>query len=149
MSWATLRPEIQTLIGQISGIAEVSALPKTDFDGFPAVTITPSDLSSDYETATENLRVYAFQVRVFYRPQGSETVGDAIDAVEETVDAIIDKLDKEGAPGVTRTIGAGLPANSQILDIEPVIGPWGYSQDLGMVVAEVSVRIKISFDISS
>lgn len=147
MSWKILRPQIQTLIETIDGIAEVSAVPKLDFSGYPAVTISPSELNSDYETKQENLRTYAWQVTVFYNSDGSTSgVGDAISKIEETVDSIIDKLDQENAHLATRVIGANLEASAQVLDIVPVIGPWGYIEEQKLVVAEISVRVRISKD---
>lgn len=147
MSWSKLRPDIKTLLDSISSINDVKSFPTFDFSGYPAVTIQPSELSSDYETVAENIRIYTFQVRIFYHT--ADGVPNAINKVEECVDDIIDKLDKEEKFGQTRTIGSSLGAGYTILGIEPVIGPWGYINDGELLVAELSVRVLLSFDIET
>ena len=66
ISWTTLRPQIGTLLSTLSTIQEVSNAPKVIFSGYPAVHVVPSENSNDYETTKENIRTYAFALRVFY-----------------------------------------------------------------------------------
>lgn len=146
MSWSSLRGDIYTLLQTVSGIADVQPLPTLDFSGYPAVTVAPSDLESDYESQSENLRTYAFMVTVFY-DASIGGVANAINKVEETIDSIIDRIDQEEKIGATRVIGANLPSNYTILAVRPVIHPFLYSQEEDMVVAEISLRVMCSFDI--
>lgn len=141
-----MRTDIKTLLDTVDGIEEVSALPKLTFSGYPAVTVTPSELESDYETDRENLHVYAFQVRVFYEAETAGT-GSAVDNIEETIENIIQVLDDEERRGGTRTIGNSLASNFYLLDIQPTPTEWIYMDEQELVVGELSVLVRVSFDI--
>lgn len=147
MSWHVIRPQLSTLIGNLSEIQEVSSTPELNFNGYPAVHVVPSELESNYETNIENERIYAFLVRVFYETKNTG-VGQAIDNLEEAVDAIIDALDNEDKLTSGKTIGVGLPSNYFLIGIEATPGLWGELVGDQLVFAELRVRIKISYDAS-
>lgn len=145
--WKTVREQIATLISGISGMQEVSNTPKLDFAGYPSAYIVPSDVESDYETTTENERVYAFLVRAFYE---TKTVGiaTAMDRLEVVADNIIDAIDNEDKLNSGRTIAVGLPANYTFLSIEATPSVWGQISGSELLMAEMRVRIHISYDAS-
>jgi hypothetical protein len=149
MSWNTLRPQIATLLGGVTGIYEMSSSPKIKFDGYPSGYVVPSDNTGDYETNSENIRTYAFMVRVYYETKATGVAG-AIDKLEGVIDTIIDTLDKEDLKSATsRTIGVNLPSGYTYLNILAHPSAWGEITEEGLVYAELKVQVKISVDITS
>ena len=127
---------------------EVSRVPKLKFAGYPSAHIVPSDNSGDYETTTENIRTYSFIVRIFYETKDT-TMENAFTALEEVVDTVIDTFDKEDLKGSTnRTVGMGLPANYQFINIWASPNRWGILSEDQLIMAEVSVKVRISIDIT-
>lgn len=148
MSYKTLRPQLGNLIDSLDKIHEVSDTPALKFGGFPAVHIVPSDSESDYETTTENERVYAFLVRVFYETKQTG-VAEAIDKLEDAVDDIIDAIDREDKKGSsTRTVGIDLPSDYIYLAVSATPSVWGQIDEEQLVFAEIRVRVRVSFDAS-
>lgn len=148
MSWKIIRPQIATLLQSVSEIQEVSNVPKIRFDGYPAAYVVPSENDGDYETTKENIRNYAFIVRLFYETkQGG--IGPAISALEGIVDSVLDAFDQEDLKGAsTRTLGIGLPANYTYINVWASPSNWGELPDEQLVMAEIRVRVRISVDIS-
>lgn len=148
MSWQVLRPQLKTLLDTISTIHKVAQSPKIKFKGYPAAHIVSSENTADYETTTENIRTYAFTVRIF-----DETKKGGIEAafasVEEVVDSVIDLFDKEDLKGATtRTIGMNLPTGYTFINIWATPNRWGELPEDSLVMAEITIRIRISIDIS-
>jgi hypothetical protein len=147
MSWKTLRPQIATLLETLDTFQEVSNAPKIKFNGYPAAHIVPSDNESDYETTTENVRTYAFMVRVFYETKTTD-IPDAYEALEDIVDDVLDLFDQEDQKGVsTRTVGMSLPSRYTYLNIWAVPAGWGEVPGEELIMAQLSVRVRISVDI--
>ena len=143
-----LRPQIETLLNTVSTIQEVSRAPKIRFNGYPSAHIVPSENSNDYETTTENLRTYTFTVRLFYDIKQT-SIEDALTALEEVVDSVIDLFDQEDLKGsTTRTLGLNLPTGYTFINIWASPGRWGVLDEEQLVMAEINVRIRISIDIS-
>jgi len=148
MSFTTLRPQIGTLLETLDTIQEVSNAPKIKFGGYPAAHIVPSDNEADYETTTENVRTYAFTVRIFYETKVT-TTEDALSALEEVVDSVLDLFDQEDQKAAAdRTVGIDLPARYTFLNIWAVPGLWGELPGEQLIMAELSVRVRISVDVS-
>lgn len=148
MSWTVLRPEIETLLKTVSTIQEVSRTPKIKFEGYPAAHIVPSENTNDYETTSENIRIYAFTIRVFYETKDT-SIEDALVALEEVVDSIIDLFDQEDLKGsTTRTVGINLPVKYTFLNIFAIPNRWGVLDEEQLIMAEITVRIRISVDVS-
>lgn len=148
MSYATLRPQIKTLISTLNTIQEVSGTPKTVFGGYPAAYVLPSDNEADYETTTENTRTFAFIVRIFYDTKEGGVEG-AFEALEGIVDSILDLFDQEDLKGVsTRTVGINLPAAYTFINIWATPGEWGELPDEQLLMAEMRIRVRVSVDIS-
>jgi len=148
MSWVVLRPQIKTLLDTITTLQEVSQSPKIKFDGYPAAHIVNSENSGDYETTSENIRTYAYTVRIFYETKYSG-IENALLALEEVVDTVIDKFDQEDLKGSTeRILGIGLPSGYTFLNIFATPNRWGVLSEDQLIMAEITVRIRISVDIS-
>lgn len=150
MAFGTIRPQIVTLLKTLSNVedANIVGYPKTNFSGYPAAYVIPSDNESDYETTSENVRVYAFKVAFFYTTKqiGKEA---ALDRLEEIIDAALDLFDQEDQKGSdTRTVGMNLPSGYMFLNIFATPGLWGEVSDNDLVMAELNVRVRVSVDVS-
>lgn len=70
-------------------------------------------------------------------------------ALEEVVDSVIDKFDQEDLKGSTdRVIGIGLPANYMFINMFAHPNKWGELPQDQLIVAEVTVKVRLSIDIS-
>ncbi len=147
MSFQVIRPQIGTLLKTLDTIQEVSNSPKIKFTGYPAAHVVPSDNESDYETTTENVRTYAFMVRLFYETKVTGVEG-AYEALEKIVDSVLDLFDQEDQKGASpRTVGVDLPARYTYLNIWSMPSGWGEVVGEELVMAQLSVRVRISVDI--
>ena len=130
-------------------MVEVSGTPKLKFSGYPSAYVIPSDNTADYETNKENIRTYAFLIRMFHETKTSG-VQEAIEALEDLTDDILDLFDKEDLKNSdSRTIGVSLPAGYTFINIFANPSSWGELTDDGLVFTQINVRVRVSIDISS
>lgn len=147
MSWQVIRPQIKTVL-EANGLQEVALAPKLEFSGWPAAYVVPSENDGDYETTKENIRTYAFIVRLFHEAKVGGTDA-AISALESLVDALLDAFDQEDLKGAgDRVIGQGLPASYQFINVWATPGQWGELTQEQLVMAEIKVRVRVSVDVS-
>ena len=106
-----------------------------------------SDNVSEFETTSENQRIYAFVVRLFYQTKNIG-VDTAVERLEKVVDTVLDELDKEDQrDSSARTIGISLPSGYQFLSILAHPSEWGELPEQELVMAEIRIQIKLSRDI--
>ena len=149
MSWQVLRPQIKNLVDTIDLLVEVSQAPKIRFEGYPSAHVIASENSGDYETTKENIRTYAFTVRAFYETKSTGLEG-ALVGLEEVVDSIIDTFDQEDLKGSDdRIVGIGLPVKYTFINIFAVPGRWTELTDEQLIMAEITVRVRVSVDVTS
>ena len=130
-------------------MVEVSGTPKLKFSGYPSAYVIPSDNTADYATNKENIRTYAFLIRMFHETKTSG-VQEAIEALEGLTDDILDLFDKEDLKNSdSRTIGVSLPAGYTFINIFANPSSWGELTDDGLVFTQINVRVRVSIDISS
>jgi hypothetical protein len=70
--------------------------PSFQFQGYPAVTVAPSDNRSDYATTTQNLRTYTYFIDIFYliqNPNDTKAYQTAFTNMRYLVDITLDALD--------------------------------------------------------
>ena len=149
MSFSTFRGQLYTLINNNKdalGVQEVYSTPRLNFKGYPAVTISPSDNENDYETNTENIRSYVFNIRCFYDTKNSG-IDDGIDNLEETIDSLIDLIDQENEKKTGNIIGQGMPSRYTYLNIFAVPSGWFLTEDEAMIFNQMTVRIRVSVDV--
>ena len=147
MSFQVIRPQVGTLLETLDTIQEVSTSPKIKFSGYPAAHIVPSDNEADYETTTENVRTYAFFVRIFFETKHGG-IGAALTAMDEVVDEVLDLFDQEDQKGAsTRTVGMSLPTRYQFLNIWATPSAWGEVAGEELIMTQINVRVRISVDI--
>lgn len=148
MAWATLRSQVKTLVEANSDIQEVVGYPKIKFNGYPAAYVVPSDNSGDYETTQENIRTYAFLVRVFYETKQSG-VETAISALEGIIDDLLDAFDQEDLKGASsRTLGISLPTGYTFINVWATPAQWSEIVGEELIMAELRVRLRVSIDIT-
>lgn len=152
MSWQTVRPQIKSLLENLTAngdkiFQEVSATPKFEFSGYPAAYVIQSDNEADYNTNTENIRTYAFIVRAFYSTK-SIGVATAVERLEKIVDQVIDAIDEDAAAGQSRVIGASLPTKYTFVNILAMPSVFGEVEGQELVMAELKVKVKILYDIT-
>jgi hypothetical protein len=149
MSWNTLSTQLYNLINDNKttlGIQEVWDYPKLSFNGYPAVTITPSDNSSDYSSTTENLRKYAWRIRVFHETQVVGIDG-ALDALRPVVDATMDLIDDEMRAS-SRTVGVNMPTDYIFINISAVPSAWYTVENENLIYNEFTVTVGVTVDVT-
>jgi len=153
MSWQTLRPQIKTLLeeiqsGGINIFQEVSGTPRFKFNGYPSAYVVQSDNESNYNTTSENARVYAFLVRIFYSTK-KVGVATGLERLEEIVDAILDDIDQDAYKSSdSRVIGIGMPAGYTWVNTFAAPSIFGEVEGEELVMAELNIKIKVIRDIT-
>ena len=120
-----------------------------EFDGDPSCTVTPSENDSDYNTTEENVRIYAFNVRLFVnrtiKPAGEDPKPDADRILRNLVDSVLDDFDKD----YTLT-GIVNPTGYTFINLFALPSTWGYSgREDNFRVAEILIRCRVSVDLSA
>lgn len=149
ISFQTLRPQLKTLLDNTSLFVEVSGTPKLEFSGYPAAYVVQSDNSSDYDTTRDNERVYAFSIRIFYSTK-SIGVASALSRLEQTVDDVLDALDKDSIkPVATRVVGVSMPTGYTWINTFSVPSSFGEIDGEQLLTAEIGVRVRVLFNTTS
>lgn len=148
MSWQTLRPQLKTILDNSALFVETASTPKLQFSGYPAAYVVQSDNEGDYETNKDNIRIYAFVIRMFYSTK-SIGVATGLTRLEETVDAIIDAIDQDSLKSSTsRVVGISMPAKYTWINTYATPSSFGEVEGQELVTAELKVRVKVSVDIT-
>lgn len=141
--WVELNSKLKSILEANDKIQEVYDYEEGQFEGGPAVTLSPSGNESDYSTTTTNERVYAFIVRVFV----DRTERNAINCervMRELVDTIIDDFDKN----YTLT-GIDNPTGKTLMYVEALPSLWGYVDgQISYRVAEIAIRCHVDVDVT-
>lgn len=148
MSWQTIRPQLKTLLDSVDSIQDVSGTPEIKFSGYPSAYVLPSNNESEYETTSENVRVYAFIVRLFDETKAGG-VATAMEALEKVVDSVLDVVDQEDLKSAAdRTVGVNLPAGYTFLNIFAVPGLWAELPEEELLMVELAIRVRVSRDVT-
>ena len=148
MSFKIIRPQIKTLLDSVSKIQQVKGYPTLKFTGYPSAYVVPAENDAEYETTSENIRNYNFIIRLFYTTKdvGVET---AMLAMEDLVDDVLNAIDQEDLKGAdTRTIGIGLPTGYTFINVWASPSAWGEIVEENLVMAEVTVSVRVSIDVT-
>lgn len=146
--WQKLRPQVAELLSSLSLLQEVSSVPKIKFDGYPAAHIIPSENTGDYETNVENNRTYAFTIRLFEATK-PKVLEQAYEKLEKVVDAVLDLFDREDLTDDSRTVGVNLGEAYTFINIYAAPGLWTFVEEEELLVAEVTIKIRISIDVNA
>lgn len=93
-----LRDEIMTILTSVqvdgsTAFQDIQGKPTSKFTGYPAVTILPQAIDSDYITVTQNQRGYGFFVTIML-PVNEDSWDDEVDNMMDLIDATLDALDQ-------------------------------------------------------
>lgn len=114
------------------------------FEGDPTCTVTPSANEGDYETTDENVRIYAFNIRIFVN-RDIRTKQKADEILAEIVNSVIDTFDKDYTLSGIEPPTGYIFINSFVLPSN-----WGYSgREDEYRVAELSLKCRVSVDLSA
>ena len=136
---------MDTLTSNVSsnGLQEVFEYECDKFKGSPSATVTPSENSSDYNTTEENVRIYAFNIRIYVNMKAFDQK-NADRILRKCVSAVIDDFDKD----YTFT-GLVCPTGYCFINVFAMPSSWGYSEREDIYrVAEIAVRCRVSVDLS-
>jgi hypothetical protein len=143
----TLIQKIKSLLQEIDGIASVYEYEPEKFSDTPVVVIVPSTNEDDYKTSSENLRVYAFDLRVYV----NRSVAPAGQVVEEysdrilrgVVDKVLNKLDTN-----YKMSGITVPAGFTFINMRVHPSSWGISgREDEYRAAEIDVRCTVNVNL--
>ena len=108
--------------------------------GDPAVIVVPSSNESDYDTTEENIRIYAFTIRVFIRRTGIREPDEADRIMREVISSIIDDFDKD----YTFT-GLSNPTGYTFINTFANPSSWGYSgREDEFRGSDINLRCRVS-----
>jgi hypothetical protein len=118
--------------------------------------IVPSSNESEYNTTQENIRIYAFTIRIFVN-RNQRTKQKADELMRDLVTSVIDDFDKYYALIATGTDGSLTPGGAIVnpsgytfINIFAMPSAWGYSGEVDEYrVAEIAVRCRVSVDLSN
>jgi len=137
-SYQILRDQILSKLNAITDFYEVKRYPKLQFSGYPAVCIEPSDVDSDYETNAEHLRVYAFNIYIFYenKTTGNDT---ALDRLYNVIDQVLNSFD-----GDQVLTGITMPAGRDVLGVKPTTQGWEALADNETIQGKILIQVMVS-----
>lgn len=142
--WEKLSTKLKSILEANTLLQKVYNYEKQKPDGIPFATLTPSSNESDYDTTTENQRVYAFTLRLYNERSKPIKPEDAETTMRELVDSVMDDLDKNH-----RLSGLEKETGYTFLLMESAPSLWGYIEEPAQYrVAEIIVRCRFSIDIN-
>jgi len=129
----------------------------SEFKGDPVAVISPSSNESDYNTTEENVRIYAFMVRLFVKRNSPRKPEDADRILRKLVDSVINDFDKYYTLSAFGTDGSPIPGGAIInptgytfINVFAAPSSWGYSgREDEYRVAEILVRCRVSVNLSA
>jgi len=126
----------------ISTLQEVKTEKTFDFTGFPSAFIIPTEGSGDYETNTEDERIYAFECHIFYQYDRQKTaVADALDNLYDVCDDILDSFAED-----KQLSGISLPTGKMLIDTRPVFAGYEEIPEKELLKAIIKLSVHISVD---
>ncbi len=141
MSFVAIRAKIKEKLDAQKGtdkpLVDVFQENRIGFSGYPSVTFEPSDMSSDFESNTQNLRKYVFTI---YIHQEIENVSNdaAIGILCGVIDTLVQDFEEDFTLGGVVSYCSPVPVN------------WGvYEEAAGKVkYAEIKLECYVSTDIN-
>lgn len=147
--WTILLDKLASLLEANVLIKETHKWEVEEFKGDPACTITPSDNESEYNTTEENVRIYAFNVRLYVNrtivPAGKDPKSDADRKLRNLVDSVLDDFDKDYI-----LTGIVNPTGYTFINLFALPSVWGYAgREDNFRVSEIIIRCRVSVDLSA
>jgi len=144
--WDKVSKALKQILDDNALIGNVYNYEASELTGTPVATLTPSANENEYDSTTENLRTYAFLIRLYMiRGSGATKEHRAESAMRELVDSVLDDLDKSHR---LSDLESKTGYCFILLTASPSI--WGYSQrEDTHRVAEIEVRAVFSVDVTA
>ena len=131
-----------TKLQAVSTLQEVKTEKTFDFSGFPSAFIIPAEGSGDYETNTEDERIYAFECHIFYQYDQQKTaVTDALDNLYDVCDDVLDSFAQD-----KQLSGISLPTGKMLIDTRPVFAGYEEIPEKELLKAIIKLSVHISVD---
>ncbi len=129
----------------LSGIQSVYDYEASNFEGYPALTLTPAANESAYSTTTENRRIYAFTARIYVeRGSTNQNQSDCENTLRELVDSVLDAIDKRHT-----SLSIASQTGYTFLFMHAAPSQWGYAGGANQLrVAEVLIRVEFDIDVN-
>ena len=140
--YTRLRDRLLAKLQTISKIQDTTNNILLTFTGVPAVTITPSDQESVYETNQDNERIYGFNINLYYE-FGEFGAKNSLNALFELVDEVLDEFDQD--PTLT---GISMPTGYQMITVIPTFTTWEEVPERKLLKAIISTQVRISVDVT-
>jgi hypothetical protein len=140
MSFVTIKEKLKSKLQSISEISEVSDYPNQNFTAYPSAVVRTIGNTSDYETTTENLEVYSFEVALFQELNDSvHTNAEAREIIEGLCDTVRDNIDSDEFLS-----GISLPSDRVMIGVRPTVSTIGEFDNGKYVIAVIEVACRIS-----
>ena len=139
-----LKDKIVAMLKTSSTLQEVWDYEIEKFDGDPSCTVTPSKNEGDYDTTEENIKIYAFNIRIFVNRTTREKK-KADEVLIEVVDEIMNIFDKDYTMS-----GIVPPTGYTFINSFALPSSWGYvGRESEYRVSELIIKCKVSVDLTS
>lgn len=136
--YATLISKINEILASVTEVQDISLIPKTKFDKFPAVVFHPDGFTNAFMTGVENMKVYRFSLDVIVGINGS-TIDHVYGTVlPATVDAIVSAFDTQWDTGT-------ISGHRSWIKIDTADAWEVFAEEDGLIcVAKMYVEIKVA-----
>lgn len=87
--YSELLTKLKTTLGTITRIKQLSMYPTTNLTAFPAVIVVPAGVENSFDTVSDNMKIYRFELNV------AVGINDAVTeqvAFEKTLPNVIDDI---------------------------------------------------------
>lgn len=116
---------------------DIQEFPTIIFNGYPAVTVAPSDNESDYSSTVENERTYVWYIDCYYPiedPTSANGYASAFATMRVLMDAVLDALDNSNS----------LNGAAQIIKPAPSVWSVQETEASVMVNGRITLRTKVT-----
>jgi len=147
--WSVLLEKLVSILDANVLIQETFNYEVEEFKGDPSCVVVPSNNESDYNTMEENIRIYAFSVRLYVnrtiKPAGEDPKADSDRILRNLVDSVLDDFDSD----YTLT-GMTVPTGYTFINLFALPSLWGYAgREDEYRVAEINIRCRASVDVNA
>lgn len=143
MSFLSIRTKIKQKLDTLTSSTDANKplrfcydFNKTMPEGYPSAVFEPSDNASEYNSNHENLRTYAFTIRLLQEITLSD-LDTSIDILGDAVDKVLNMFDTDYTLGGVCAFVEALPSK------------WGMTADTKVRIAEINIRCKEIYDLGS
>jgi len=89
MSYTSIRQKIIEVLLTATSIQHAYPTEVSNFDGFPAAVVAPSESEADYGSTDRDKRVYVYTIKIYYPIKDEDSQATVEYRVEEVVDEVL------------------------------------------------------------